>query len=179
MAGIAADRIPAIDTLRLTLRAHKLADFDEYAAMWADPEVTRYIGGKPFTREESWSRFLRFHGHWSMLGFGSWLVREKDTGKFVGDVGLFDMKRDLVPPFGDSPEAGWAFTPKWQGMGVATEAMQAVLDWFDRTQKKPRTVCMISPGNVASIRVAQKLGYREYSRATYKNDQVLLFARVT
>src|SRR6185312_2505807 len=60
--------IPEIDTARLTLRAHTLADFDDYCAMWGDSEVTRYIGGKPFTREECWSRFLRQSGHWALMG---------------------------------------------------------------------------------------------------------------
>jgi RimJ/RimL family protein N-acetyltransferase len=170
--------IPNLDTVRLTLRAHTLADFDEYAAMWADPLVTRHIGGKPFTREDSWSRFLRFPGHWSLLGFGCWVVREKGTGRFVGDVGLFNMKRELkVPSFVDAPEAGWAFAPAWHGLGVATEAMEAVLDWFDRKHKATRTVCMINPENAASIRVAQKIGYREYTRSSYKNEAVILYER--
>ena len=50
---------PVIETQRTILRAHRLEDFDAYAAMWADPVVTRFIGGKPRTREESWMRFLR------------------------------------------------------------------------------------------------------------------------
>ncbi len=63
--------------------------------MWADPEVTRYIGGKPLTEEESWARLLRYVGHWSLLGFGYWVVEEKTTGNFIGEVGFADYKRDL------------------------------------------------------------------------------------
>lgn len=56
---------PAIETERLTLRGHRLEDFAESAAMWADPEVTRYISGRPFSAEEIWARLLRYVGHWS------------------------------------------------------------------------------------------------------------------
>ena len=39
------------------------------AAMWADERVTRFIGGKPSTREDSWRRFMSFPGHWALLGY--------------------------------------------------------------------------------------------------------------
>jgi len=45
---------PTVETTRLKLRAHTLADFPDSFAMWADPDVTRFIGGKPSTKEESW-----------------------------------------------------------------------------------------------------------------------------
>jgi RimJ/RimL family protein N-acetyltransferase len=45
--------IPTLETERLILRPHRLADFDAYVEMWADPDVVRFIGGKPFDRESS------------------------------------------------------------------------------------------------------------------------------
>jgi RimJ/RimL family protein N-acetyltransferase len=48
-----------IDTDRLTLRLPRLVDFDDSAAMWRDPVVTRHIDGRPSTGEESWSRMLK------------------------------------------------------------------------------------------------------------------------
>jgi RimJ/RimL family protein N-acetyltransferase len=62
--------VPVIETQRLILRGHRLEDFDALAAMWADPHVARFIGGKPATQEESWARLLRYAGHWRLLGFG-------------------------------------------------------------------------------------------------------------
>jgi RimJ/RimL family protein N-acetyltransferase len=169
--------IPILHTERLTLRAHTPADFEEYAAMWADPLVTRYIGGRPNTREDSWARFLRFPGHWQFVGLGCWAAREKASGRYVGDFGFFNMKRDFQPGFGSTPEAGWALATWSHGKGYATEAMRAVHDWLERAQPGTRTACMINPPNAASIKVATKLGYREYGRATYKNDPVILFER--
>jgi RimJ/RimL family protein N-acetyltransferase len=85
--------IPILETGRLTLRGHRLQDFPASAAMWADPNVTRHIMGKPCSEEESWSRMLRYLGHWSLAGYGYWLVEEKATGRFVGEVGFADYKR--------------------------------------------------------------------------------------
>jgi RimJ/RimL family protein N-acetyltransferase len=108
---MAIDSAPPIDTARLTLRGHKAGDIDESAALWADPMVVRHIGGRPFSREESWTRLLRYAGHWALLGFGYWVVRERSSGRFVGEVGLADYRRDLVPAIEGTPEAGWVLAP--------------------------------------------------------------------
>ena len=79
---------PTVETTRLKLRAHTLADFPDSFAMWADPDVARFIGGKPSTKEESWQRFQRYPGHWALMGFGYWLIEEKATGRFAGEMGL-------------------------------------------------------------------------------------------
>jgi RimJ/RimL family protein N-acetyltransferase len=65
--NLAFGTAPALDTDRLTLRGHGLADFADSLRLWSDPDVTRYIGGRPFTEEEVWSRLLRYAGHWSLL----------------------------------------------------------------------------------------------------------------
>jgi RimJ/RimL family protein N-acetyltransferase len=63
-------KVPILESERLKLRGHRLEDFSHCAAMWGDSEVARYIGGKPLSEEESWTKFLRYVGHWSLLGFG-------------------------------------------------------------------------------------------------------------
>jgi RimJ/RimL family protein N-acetyltransferase len=55
--------VPTLRTERLILRAPTLDDFADSLAMWADPTVTRFIGGRPHTKEEVWSRLLRYIGH--------------------------------------------------------------------------------------------------------------------
>ena len=64
-----SEKIPILETERLKLRGHRLDDFVHCSAIWADPEVTRYIGGKPLTEEECWKKWLRYAGHWALLGF--------------------------------------------------------------------------------------------------------------
>lgn len=169
-------QVPAIDTDRLTLRGHRREDFAECAALWADPAVTRHIGGRPSTAEEVWARLLRYVGHWALLGFGYWVVHEKSTGRFVGEVGFADFKRAIEPSFNGAPEAGWVLAPWAHGRGFATEAVRAAITWGSKHFGAGRIVCMIDPGNHASIRVAEKCGYEEFARTVYKGEPTILFA---
>ena len=146
--------------------------------MWSDPEVVRYIGGRPFTREEVWARLLRYVGHWQMLGYGMWAVEAQGSGDFVGEVGFFDGRRDIDPPI-DAPEIGWVLAYASHGKGYATEAVRAVIDWGEqRFGAGSRSLCLIHPENRASIRVADKCGYREICRTVYKNDPTIILGRM-
>jgi len=97
-----------LKTARLLLRGHQRGDLADCAAMWADSAVTFHIGGKPFTREETWARLLRYVGHWALLGFGYWVIVDKSSERFVGEVGFADFERGMVPPLDGVPEIGWA-----------------------------------------------------------------------
>jgi RimJ/RimL family protein N-acetyltransferase len=169
--------VPVIETDRLTLRGHCPADFAASAAMWADPEVTRHIGGRPQSAEETWSRLLRYVGHWAVLGFGCWVVELKSTGGFIGEIGFADYKRDMHPSLNGTPEIGWVFATQFHGQGFATEAVRAAVAWADQHFGEGQTACIIDPENVASIRVAEKCGYRKSQVATYKGHPTLLFVR--
>ena len=168
---------PVIETERLRLRCHAPADLDVCAAMWGDPAVTRFIGGRPFTREEVWARMLRYAGHWLWLNYGFWAIEETDTGRFVGEAGFGDFRRQIDPPLTDIPEIGWVFAPPAQGKGYATEAVSAVVAWGEQRFGPVRTACIIDPGNTASIRVAEKCGYREWQRTEYHGAPTILFER--
>jgi RimJ/RimL family protein N-acetyltransferase len=137
--------------------------------------VTRFIGGRPFTTEEVWARLLRYTGHWHHLGYGYWVVRETASGRFVGEVGFADFKRDLSPSFDGAPEMGWVLATWASGRGFATEAVRAGLAWID--ERFARTVCLINVDNSRSMRVATKSGYREWQRSTYKGSPVVLYER--
>ncbi len=165
---------PVIETERLILRGHTKADLDVCAAMWGDEEVTRYIGGRPFARDEVWARLLRYVGHWQEMGYGFWALTEKASGQFIGELGFADFKRQLEPSFGDTPEMGWVLSPAGHGKGYASEAVAAALAWADAQFDERRTVCMIAPENGPSLRVAQKAGFREFARADYHGQTVLL-----
>jgi RimJ/RimL family protein N-acetyltransferase len=170
--------VPSLLTERLTLRAHRLEDFPALASMWAEPEVFRFIGGKASTEQESWTRLLKFSGHWALQGFGYWAVEEKAGGRYVGDVGFADHKRDMTPSIAGLPELGWVLSPAVHGRGYATEAVRAALAWGD-VQGWPRVVCIISPENLASIRVAEKCGFGETTPAVHGGKPTLLLTRMT
>jgi RimJ/RimL family protein N-acetyltransferase len=174
--------VPVIETERLRLRGYRPEDFADVAAMWADPVVTRYIGGKPLSEEEAWAKLLRCVGHWSWLGFGYWVMLEKSTGSFAGEMGFSDWKRDIQPSLKGVPELGWALATRVHGKGYATEAVRAAIVWGDANIKPShsalgKTVCIIHPEHVRSIRVAEKCGFKEVQRTAYKGEPTILFAR--
>lgn len=168
---------PVIETARLRLRGHRVEDLPQCAAMWADVAVTRFIGGKPFTTEETWLRMLRHVGHWTLLGFGYWVVEERTTGQFLGEAGMGEFHRQVEPPIVGTPEAGWVFATASHGKGYASEAMQAILAWGEARFGDSRTVCLIDPENAASLRLAGKLGFAEERRTTFRGGPVVVLGR--
>jgi len=169
--------VPTLETNRLRLRGHRLEDYPHSARMWSDPNVTRYIRGTPFTAEETWSRLLRYIGHWTLLGFGYWVVEQKEDCAFVGEVGFADYRRDISPSLEGMPEIGWVLAPNVHGKGLATEAVQAAVAWADGHFGRRQTACIIAPDNLPSIRVAEKAGYRERARTTYQANPTVMYMR--
>jgi RimJ/RimL family protein N-acetyltransferase len=170
--------IPVLETERLILRGHTIDDFPSYAAMWAEPVVTRFIGGAPLGEEDAWAKFLRIAGHWALMGYGFWAIEEKASGKRIGEAGILNVKRDMVPSFHGVPEIGWGLHPSVHGKGYATEAVNAILAWAERRFGKVRMVCIIAPENTPSLRVAERTGFREQVRTTYKGEPIVLLERV-
>ena len=169
--------IPVIETARLRLRAHRREDLPDCVAMWADPNVVRLITGKPSTEQQTWARLLTYLGHWETMGFGYWLAQERESGAFVGEVGLADFKRDVAPWMRGLPDIGFALASRFHGRGFATEAAQSVLAWADANLEFDRTLCVIDPANAASLRVAEKCGYEIIERGMYNEQPTLFLAR--
>lgn len=159
------------------LRGHDLSDFAESAAMWGDPAVTAHITPTPFSAEQTWSRLLRYAGHWLHLGYGYWVVETKADGRFIGEVGFADYRRDTRPSLVGRPEAGWAFRSDVHGHGYATEAVAAMLRWADRNLDAAATACIFDPNHAASIRVAEKVGYGNPHLGDYAGQETLFMER--
>lgn len=172
-----AGEIPVLESERLSLRGHVPNDYEDGIAMWGDPHVTQYVGGKPLTREEVWARLLRYRGHWAWLGYGLWVAVEKATGKFVGEVGYANHHRDIQPPLEGMPELGWVLATNFHGKRYATEAVRAAIRWGDGQFGGQRTCCIIHPENARSIRVAEKCGFTETARTIYKGEPTIVFTR--
>jgi RimJ/RimL family protein N-acetyltransferase len=169
--------VPTIETERLRLRGHRIDDHDAVAAMWADEQVTRFIGASPFSRQEAWARILRYRGLWALLGYGYWVVEEKQRGSFLGEVGFAEFQREMTPSIVGSPEAGWCFAAHAHGKGYATEALRAALSWVDRESLCECTVCLIDPANEPSIHLASKCGFTERSPAVCRGKPTLILER--
>src|SRR5262245_19785177 len=147
------DNLPPRHTARLVLRGFEEQDFNAYAAMMADLEVTRFLGaGHPLTRDEAWRQFNMFLDHWARRGFGVWAVEERATLAFIGRVGCFEPEG--WPGF----EVLYTLARPYWGRGFAREAAAAALNYAREVLGRDRVISLIRPANLASIRVATALG---------------------
>lgn len=119
----------------------------------ADEEATRYIGGVA-DREVCWRQLMTMIGSWHALGFAMFSVIERGSGRWVGRVGPWQ------PEGWPGTEVGWAVVRDQWGKGYAVEAAIASMDWVVDALGWTDIIHTIAPDNVASQRVAEKLGSR-------------------
>jgi RimJ/RimL family protein N-acetyltransferase len=145
-----ADSGPVLETARLILRPTAAEDFDAWAALMAD-EASKFIGG-PQARSAAWRGFVSVAGAWAIQGYSMFSVIEKASGLWVGRVG------PCVPEGWPGTEVGWAIAKPAYGKGYATEAAAATIDWAFDTLGWTDVIHCIDPDNVASQKVAERLG---------------------
>lgn len=164
-------KIPILVTERLRLRSFRRSDFDDYAALNADPEVLRHLGSgaETWDRGRSWRHMAFLLGHWQLRGVGMWAVEHRETGAFVGTVGF------SVPEGWPGFELAWTLARRWWGHGYATEAAQAALAHAFTVWQEDRVISLISPENRASIRVAERIGERLQSRIHHLGREMLCY----
>lgn len=143
--------VPVLETERLRLRAFRRNDFDDYAALKADPEVQRYLS-ESWDRARSWRHLAFLVGHWQLGGAGIWAVEHRETGAFLGTVGF------CAPEGWPGFELAWTLGRRWWGMGYATEGARAALAHAFTVWNQERVISLIDPENRASIRVAERIG---------------------
>jgi RimJ/RimL family protein N-acetyltransferase len=149
--------VDEVCTERLLLRRFRAADAEAYAAMNADPRVTRYLGGE-IDRAASDAQLGRIMAHWDEHGFGLWAAELRADGRMVGFVGL--SIPGFLPAGLPAVEVGWRLASDVWGQGLAPEGGRAAIDWAFGGLGLDRVISIIDPANVASVRVAQKLGMR-------------------
>jgi len=156
-----------IETLRLTLRPFSQDDLDEFAAINADPEAMRYIGdGKPQSREQTQVRLNGILDHYRQHGFGLFAMVDKTSGEFVGFCGLQHLDNT------SEIEVGYRLARKFWGLGLATEAARACLQYGFQELRLDRIVAVIQPGNAQSKSVAAKIGMKYIKNAHFYNANV-------
>lgn len=165
---------PRIETERLILDVPDRHGYLLLRDLHADPEVHRYLGppaDDPTT--DMFSRALRGAGSWLLYGYGMFMVWEKDSCAFVGQVGVFHTMRGFGKGMDDVPEIGWIIARPYWRRGYAYEATRAALDWFDGRTGHQRVTCMIEQGNDASFALANRLGFVRYGDHVVEDDIVL------
>jgi RimJ/RimL family protein N-acetyltransferase len=159
------------ETPRLRLRSLRPGDLEDLAAMFADPEQMRFWPA-PRSRAESAEWLERNIEVEAAHGFGFWCVESRPDGAFVGHCGL----RPLMLEGSPEVEVGWHLLKTRWNQGLATEAAQeAVRLGFERFGLA-RIVAIVPPANLASRRVAQKLGMVEERTVTHEGEPVIVHA---
>lgn len=170
---------PVLVTERLALWRPQADDRPLIQALLAPPAVRQHLGPKD-DDAGLFARLLRNAGSWELYGYGTFVVRERGSSAVVGSCGIFHSWRGLGDDFDDKPEAGWIIAESHFGKGVAREAMDAALAWFDREHGPREIVCMISPENAPSIRLAERLGFSATREAILSDgDPIRLFRRAS
>ena len=162
--------VPVLETGRLRMRGPAAADFEPVAA-FLDSDRAAYIGGRR-NRADAWRTFAVLVGHWELRGYGMWSLDERETGRFVGLVGLYYPEDWLAPEVG-----WWIVDEESEGKGYAFEAALAarrhaldVVGWRE-------VFSVVAPENARSIRLAERLGATLDRTVTAPNGRPALIFR--
>lgn len=143
-----------LKTRRLILRKMTMEDADDLLGIFSDPKVMQSFGGVLFDRAKMEQWVQRNLDHQDRYGYGLFSVILKENGDLVGDCGLEHMEVDGA----SEVEIGYDFLSAYWGRGLATEAAGAVRDYAFRSLGLKRVISLIQPSNLASLRVAEKIG---------------------
>ena len=171
---------PLLKTGRLELWQPQLGDLPDLFELTRSDEARRYLGSFVPSQMDSFARLYRNAGSWALHGYGIFMVRLKGQPQIVGTCGVFRSHRGFGAELGldDVAEAGWIIHPDHWGQGIAREAMEAALAWFDETHGNQRIACMIEAGHAASEALAAKLGFVEYVRHEPEGEaELVLYQR--
>ncbi|MEZ5732225.1 MAG: GNAT family N-acetyltransferase [Paracoccaceae bacterium] len=141
---------PTLHTDRLILRAPRLADFEHWAAFFASPRSVHERG--MMERAEAYRHWAADVALWPLRGYGPFGAETRDTGAYVGEIGIYE------PEGYPEPELGWFVTPEAEGKGYAAEAAHAVIIWVRQTLGWDRLINIIDPANDRSIALGLRLG---------------------
>jgi len=152
-----------LETERLLLRPPAAEDAPDYAEIWSDPEVVRFLSGRTWSLADAEAAIGRMQRHWDWFGMGAFTVLRKADDRILGRIGFLlwddrwrhgDTER-IVP---HETEIGWALGREFWNHGYATEGALACRDHALGQLGLTRVISLIASENAASIRVAEKIG---------------------
>ena len=148
------EEIVTIESERLLLRTMVWEDVDPFLEIFSDPKVMESFGGRLFDRSQMEAWVGRNLKHQAKHGYGLFSAILKSEDRLIGDCGLENMDVAGSPEV----ELGYDFHSDYWGRGYATEAAIAVRDFAWHNLGLTRLISLIRPSNVASCRVAEKVG---------------------
>jgi RimJ/RimL family protein N-acetyltransferase len=160
--------MPELRTDRLLLRRWRESDLEPWAAMNADPEVREHLG-ELLTREQSDATVAVMQAEFDDRGFGWWALEARETGEFIGRVGLDEVDED-VPYVG--VDIGWRLKRSAWGHGFATEAAQTCLAFGFDVLGLPEIIATTTAGNRRSQAVMRRIGMTRHPADDFEDPSV-------
>ena len=162
--------LPSFETQRLLLRPRSLTDTEACLALDREPEVTRFVDG-PWSDPVAHRAFIeeRTRGPYAE-GLGYWAILRRDDRAFIGWVLLIPCDAE-----GPDIEIGWRLTPRMWGRGFATEAALPLLRHGLETLGLAEVIAEIDEHNLASRRVAEKLGMSDTGMIAGKTRKLIRY----
>lgn len=160
-----------LETERLILREMNLDDLDNLFKVLSDPETMKFYP-KPCDRSTTRIWIERNMQRYNQQGFGLWGLILKESGELIGDCGLVRQTMDDVAEV----EIGYHVRRDLWRKGLATEAVQACLDYGFKQLGCHKLICLIRPANIASRRVAEKNGMRLIKEIQWYNQPTSVYA---
>ncbi|MCF5707343.1 GNAT family N-acetyltransferase [Pseudomonas syringae] len=160
-----------IHTDRLVLRDFEVADVPALAAILGDPQVMRYSVRGVLSGHATGEFVRNCKQAYSVDGFGTQAVIDAATGQVIGFCGLNSETVDGVMEV----EIGYRLAPSFWGRGLASEAARATLKHAFETLRLTSVIAIVQPENVASVRVLQKIGFKDYVHSQYHRLGVRIY----
>lgn len=158
-----------LETPRLRLVPIAAAHFEALAAMYADPEVAKFLDGAPLGRDEAWRRLALHAGHWVLRGYGNFACMEKSSGVVVGRCGPW------FPEGWPALEIGYSLLREFWGRGYAAEAAIACARHAYQSLRAPEVISLVSPDNVRSQRVVERGGAKFGREVVLRGHRLRIF----
>jgi len=147
--------LPVLESERIRLRPLRMDDAAEVFTMFSDARVTRYWSFQAWTEPAQAEAWLAERIGWGPPSVYGWAMADRASDAFIGTTALFSLSGPL-----HRAELGYSLMPARQGEGLATEAVRRALDFGFDVLGLERIEADVDPRNLASCRLAERLGFQ-------------------
>ncbi|MGI9276285.1 MAG: GNAT family N-acetyltransferase [Endozoicomonas sp.] len=159
------------ETKRLLVRLLSLNDLQVMTKILSDPDVMRH-SVRGVCDEKATREFIEWCiACYKTHGVGPWALTEKTNGDLIGFCGLSpEVVKDT-----EEINLGYRLSKKYWGQQLATEAAKAVVDYGFNQKQVDSIIVIIEPAHIASLRVAEKCGFNDFTATTYHDKSVRIY----
>ncbi|MEL6648736.1 MAG: GNAT family N-acetyltransferase [Pseudomonadota bacterium] len=144
------EHAPTVTSKQLILRGYLESDYERFAEFGTSKRAC-FVGG-PVSAAECWRSFMAAIGHWTLRGYGMWVIEDRESGHVAGRVGI------ILNDGWHEPELAWHIYEGFEGKSVAYRAALLAREYSARHFGLNRVMSYISKENQRSIRLATRLG---------------------